>query len=69
MSKFCIRTKGDERNCNYWWAGSGWWTRRRDQAMEFDSRVAAEREREVAVEITEMLHSGETEMEVTHASP
>jgi hypothetical protein len=69
MSKFCIRTRGDERAVDYWWAGAGWWTRRKDQAMVFDNRAAAEREREIAVEIAEVLHPSETEMEVAHAAP
>lgn len=49
--KFYLRTKGDERAVDYFWAGKGWWTRRKDQAMTFDSREAAEAERDTAVSI------------------
>ena len=48
---YYIRTKGDERAVDYFWAGKGWWTRRKDQAMRFDTREAAETEKEAAVTI------------------
>ena len=50
MSKaYYLRTKGDERAVDYYWAGSGWWTRRKDQAKRFASREEAETERSTAV--------------------
>lgn len=51
MSKFYIRTKGDERAVDYYWAGVGWWTRRKDQAKTFETREAAEIEKNTAVTV------------------
>jgi hypothetical protein len=49
MSKFLLQGKGG----NYW-CGDGWWSRRKDQAKRFESREAAERERnEVVLVLTE----------------
>lgn len=48
---FYIRTKGDERAVDYYWAGHGWWTRRKDQAKRFDTRESADAEMHTAVTI------------------
>ena len=49
--KYYLRSKGDERAVDYFWAGNGWWTRRKDQAKRFDTPEAAEAERCIAVTV------------------
>lgn len=44
MSTFYLQTRD-----GLYWAGSGWWTRRKDQAKRFDSREEAERERDTQI--------------------
>ncbi len=51
MKVFYLRTKGGESSVDYYWAGNGWWTRRKDQAVRFTSREDAEAEMRTAVTV------------------
>ena len=50
MKKYLLKTGGGEREI-YYWAGDGWWTRRKDQAKRFDTPEAAEAARSTAVSV------------------
>lgn len=43
-STFYLQTRG-----GLYWAGQGWWSRRKDQAKRFTSKEEAERERDAQI--------------------
>lgn len=43
-TKFYLQTRS-----GLYWAGGGWWSRRKDQAKRFDTREEAERERDASI--------------------